>query len=175
VGRKNAGVAGPTGANGTTLAAQQYTCSAQSVASLAPLSFSTSIGFGTSIQTTGSLFSSFLLTQPGVYQFDFRVRFSPPPSLVDLTIEDGVVLQINGTPSNISTVSTWGPFVTTVGNQEYWLNWPYLIQITQPNTTVSLINNAAYTNYYGPIPPPYSGTDLNAYGGDCILIITQLH
>jgi hypothetical protein len=93
-----AGPIGPAGANGTTLAAQQYTCSAQSVASLAPLSFSYSVGFGTSIQTTGSLFSSFLLTQPGIYQLDFRVRFYPPPSLVDLTIEDGVVLQTKADP-----------------------------------------------------------------------------
>jgi hypothetical protein len=123
------GPTGPAGANGTTLAAQQYTCSAQSVASLAPLSFSSSVGFGTSIQTTGSLFSSFLLTQPGIYQFDFRAVVSPPGNSIDLTIQDGVVLQINGAPSTISTVSTWGPFIAIYQDLEFYLNGPYLTRL----------------------------------------------
>src|SRR5262252_3827429 len=60
-----AGPPGPTGANGTALAAQQYFCSYQLVNDNALIQFSSSgVGFETSIISNGSSFSSIILTQP---------------------------------------------------------------------------------------------------------------
>jgi hypothetical protein len=176
------GPAGPAGANGSALAAQQYICPLQTVTSLAALSFSKPVGFGNTIQTIGTSFTSFVLTTPGTYEFEFRSGIGilgGPGNMFANQI--GVVLQVNGAPSGLSLNSTWGAFLLTPSggsngvlfNQVHGSN---LLITINSNTAVSLINNSENPLVFGETPPPYSGGDITPYQwGDCVLVITQLH
>jgi hypothetical protein len=157
-------------------------CPLQTVTSLAALSFSKPVGFGNTIQTIGTSFTSFVLTTPGTYEFEFRSGIGilgGPGNMFANQI--GVVLQVNGAPSGLSLNSTWGAFLLTPSggsngvlfNQVHGSN---LLITINSNTAVSLINNSENPLVFGETPPPYSGGDITPYQwGDCVLVITQLH
>jgi len=93
------GARGPAGTNGTALAASQFGCGLpiQSLSNNTPMVFTTSnAAFGNSIITTGSSFSSFYLSQTGVYVIEVDVDLAYPHS--PPSVLDGIQLYVNGTP-----------------------------------------------------------------------------
>jgi hypothetical protein len=178
------GTMGPAGINGTALAARQFVCSTQSLSQEGQfVQFSdpvTPSSFGTSINATGSLFSSILLSSVGAYQIDLSIDvltiltgFFPAPPGIQLLV-NGSPLQFYNYPQSSFSVPTWSSFNS---GGVFYLRGGIMLITQSPNSTLnfSFINNRVD---FTPHPQlgllstvPNGGNE----AGDCEVLITQIH
>jgi hypothetical protein len=128
------------------IAARQYSCPTQLVASGNNVTFTDSgIGFGTTLPTPIGNFTNFVL-QPGTYQVHFSISL--------------FAVSNNSTVTFGSSSAVW--FLQSLLNPAPPLSGDRLLSVTAPNTTEAL-------QYSGLLNTPLSIT-----GSPCVLILTQL-
>jgi hypothetical protein len=178
------GAMGPAGINGTALAARQFVCSTQSLSQEGQfVQFSNPVApssFGTSINATGSLFSSILLSSVGAYQIDLSIDvltiltgFFPAPPGIQLLV-NGSPLQFYNYPQSSFSVPTWSSFNS---GGVFYLRGGIMLIIQSPNSTLnfSFINNRVDFTPHPQLGLSSTVPNGGNEAGDCKVLITQIH